>query len=532
MVSERMVYPRAASGLRREWSPWVLFYYNFMANSAFSAATWLQYFLVALFPGGNAALAALIGGLLLVPTMLCYAFLASSTPRAGGDYVYVSRIIHPLFGFALTFVAGVFFLMGWANANARAWAGIYVPLAFWLAGLKGFAAWLSTNIGVAVVMVVIVVLPAVIVATGMRLMGRLVTVFTAILAVGHILLLIALASITQPQFMRLFDQFFGAGAYQGIIQAAKEAGYTHVTEFSWTQTIALMGIPYSIMLWCQSAIPHIGEVKEVEKVRRTTLAFVGPLLITTAIVTSIFALVPRAIGDEFWKSISWLFITGKLMVPPHLPWYPALAALGLGGSMMLIACWIFILSHSCQIIFYNVLNLANATKYMFAHAFDRLLPSAVTYVHPRTRAPLVALTALTVGTLIWGALAIINPEFTIARAFVANTYSYLTIILGTSVAGIFFPYTMKGVFQRSPIAKYMVGRIPLITILGILGTIPTLFAIGLYATFPALGGVSLIGVTIVALLYLIVAVYFAIVWFVRRRQGIDIGLAFKEIPPE
>ena len=78
----------------------------------------------------------------------------------------------------------------------------------------------------------------------------------------------------------------------------------------------------------------------------------------------------------------------------------------------------------------------------------------------------------------------------------------------------------------------MVGRMPLITILGILGTIPTLFAIGLYATFPALGGVSLIGVTIVALLYLIVAVYFAIVWFIRRRQGIDIGLAFKEIPPE
>ncbi len=56
------------------------------------------FFVFALFPGGNY----LSGSLLVIPMVLAvsYAFglLTSMIPRSGGDYMLVSRVIHPASG--------------------------------------------------------------------------------------------------------------------------------------------------------------------------------------------------------------------------------------------------------------------------------------------------------------------------------------------------------------------------------------------------------------------------------------------------
>ena len=67
---------------------------------------------LSLFPGGDPVLASIITALLFVPLGIVYAMLLMATPRAGGDYVYVSRTLHPALGYVLNFTLIVWFLFG------------------------------------------------------------------------------------------------------------------------------------------------------------------------------------------------------------------------------------------------------------------------------------------------------------------------------------------------------------------------------------------------------------------------------------
>ena len=49
--------------------------------------------------GGDILLAWLIGGLLALFGALCYGELGANMPESGGEYHYISRIIHPSLGF-------------------------------------------------------------------------------------------------------------------------------------------------------------------------------------------------------------------------------------------------------------------------------------------------------------------------------------------------------------------------------------------------------------------------------------------------
>jgi APA family basic amino acid/polyamine antiporter len=48
-----------------------------------------------------------VGGLLALCGALCYGALGAAMPRAGGEYVYLSRQFHPIFGF----------LTGWCRSS-------------------------------------------------------------------------------------------------------------------------------------------------------------------------------------------------------------------------------------------------------------------------------------------------------------------------------------------------------------------------------------------------------------------------------
>lgn len=531
----KTLYPRAASGLRREWSPWVMFYYNLCGSSAFAVSTWLAYLLIPLFPGADAAIASLIAGLLLMPVMLCYAFMASTVPRAGGDYVYMSRILHPVVGFLIVFVGGDLFLMGWIAANFRGFTSIYAPLAFVMLGMPQAASWVASNTFTFIGTILTVLIPALFIAKGMRFLGKAVTIFVAIIVIGHVLVLGGLVAIVlgggPTYFKSLLDSSLGTGAYQGIIDNANAAGFTPAP-FSWTNTIALVGIPFGTMLWGMSVIPHIGEVKGVGRLRNTIRAFIIPNVFQTAVISLIFFLIPRAFGDVWWRSMAWLWLIGKLVWAGHYtPWYISLSALGLGVGLGAVLIF-FLITHICQIVFWNINNLANSTKYVFSQSFDRILPSRAAYVSPKSAVPVVALAFFTIGSVIWGAIAVYSPQYTVASMFVSNTFAYLFVLLGTALSAIFLPYRARRAYEQSPLSKYKVAGAPVATVVGIIALIPCVFSILLYALFPSLGAVSLLGVVLLGVLYLAALIYFTIVWFYRKRQGIELSALFKDVPPE
>jgi amino acid transporter len=69
-------------------------------NAVFSAPVgatlaWGVFFALSLFPGADLVTATLIAFVINAPVLVMMALMASSMPRTGGDYVWVSRILTP-----------------------------------------------------------------------------------------------------------------------------------------------------------------------------------------------------------------------------------------------------------------------------------------------------------------------------------------------------------------------------------------------------------------------------------------------------
>jgi hypothetical protein len=100
------------------------------------------------------------------------------------------------------------------------------------------------------------------------------------------------------------------------------------------------------------------------------------------------------------------------------------------------------------------------------------------------------------------------------------------------LAAILLPFLKPVIYKTSPCSKYHVAGVPVISIVGAVALGWWIILLYGMATIPALGVISLPSIEFLAGVYVFGAcVYYAFKWF-RKREGIDVSFAFKEIPPE
>jgi hypothetical protein len=126
---------------------------------------------------------------------------------------------------------------------------------------------------------------------------------------------------------------------------------------------------------------------------------------------------------------------------------------------------------------------------------------------------------------------ILIPQFStfILSGFFLAQNAYVWLLTG--VAAVAFPSRKKELYQSGP--KHEIGGVPLIRIAGVLMVAQCLFNLYILLTDPNLGVNTpfAIGYSLVFMPALGIAVFY-IAKVYRKRQGIDIGLAQTEIPPE
>jgi amino acid transporter len=76
----------------------------------------MQVFQAVIYPGSIINVGPTIALLPAIFFGVMYVLLSMNMPRSGGDYVYVSRIIHPAIGFMMNFVL-TFWLIIWRGSN-------------------------------------------------------------------------------------------------------------------------------------------------------------------------------------------------------------------------------------------------------------------------------------------------------------------------------------------------------------------------------------------------------------------------------
>jgi amino acid transporter len=170
---------------------------------------------------------------------------------------------------------------------------------------------------------------------------------------------------------------------------------------------------------------------------------------------------------------------------------------------------------------------------LFAWSFDRLIPSFFSNVDDRFHSPVKA----TIFIIVLG--EILTYVF---LTFGAGYAAYLTYGLGfawivtawlfVSIAAIVFPYRAKEVYSASVVNRYRIGSIPLVTIVGVLSTGFMLMLTWFFLTDSALGVNSPSQLTLWGTTFLIAAILYPVIYFVRKKQGMDLKHVFAIVPPE
>jgi basic amino acid/polyamine antiporter, APA family len=171
----------------------------------------------------------------------------------------------------------------------------------------------------------------------------------------------------------------------------------------------------------------------------------------------------------------------------------------------------------------------SSTRVVFAAAFDRVLPEGVAKVN-RSGVPYIALLLMLVPSLGIAALYAYNDDFVTytldATLVIAVTF------LGSAIAAAILPWRKREIYNASPIAKYTVMGIPLVTFTAVLFIAFLVFCLYKWFADDIYGvndGGSLI---FMGCLYLLALVIFAGSRIYRRRQGMDLSMAYGEIPAE
>ena len=525
------MFARNATGLVRGVTPRSSLIINFIPGHPAQSLAAGFFFVFALFPGGNY----LVGLLLVIPMGLAmsYAFglLTAMIPRSGGDYMLVSRVIHPMVGLISSFC------MTLAGLLSNAFFGIAfvtIGLAPGLQGIGLVGGWptlvewsadIQTKNWQIALGGLMMCLSALILAGGwgwtLRVQNVIFWLVTGTLALS---VLIALFT-SHSTFISNFNDFaksIGAGddSYQNTIKTAQDAGVNTDPSFDWGNTIPVMGFfaTFSIFSYWSTFIG--GELRQASTIKTANnmaiAAVVGPLVV--AVCAAIFF---HTFGTPFMIAANG---GGEVAIAPQ---YFSLVAASTGSSIIAIILF------GGYILFWPLIcyiSFIQPTRMLFAYAFDGILPKFVTRLSSNG-SPYVAVIITLVASFLTLWWAVTGSSF--FQVLVYATLVQLIAMALVGLAAVLVPYTKPDLYRASTTKKTVAG-IPVVSIAGAGAIATCVFIWVLYFHYPAQFFLedkqkmfTIFGVTIA-----LAIIYYFVAKAIRKSQGVDIDLAYAEIPPE
>lgn len=544
---EGKMFLRNATGLRREVSLLDAFIMNTFGMNIAVGAVFLFLQAPAFFPNGNMLVAVIIGTLLMAFTLLwVYSTFAAAMPRSGGDYVYVSRALHPFLGWLLGWSQGMWLIFFWIGFNAWFALTFAAPVALTTIGsITGQSGWIdfSNNL--------LASFPILGITTQwwVLIIGLLINIgFAVLLILGgqsfwrwqKVFFLFAGGSILLAFFLLLFGGGNIPGAWDSfaihnkgllfnqVIPTAVKNGYTLPGGFSLADTLLMLPWVFFVVGYAQGSAQIGGEVKHAA--RSQYLAMVGGVLLNGAMLALLVIAFTQAVGVNWIGSVGYLASNNPslLNLPGALsPSYNFIVSLLTGNVLVPLIIGIgFVL----WALLGTPLSELQATRYMLSWAVDRMVPAPLGDVSERFHSPVKAIVFCTItGTLALIALVTI-PQASILGALLAQIAAFILV----SIAGIVFPFRLRHVWESA--GGHRIFGIPSVTLAGIggvivLGSLLLMFILNstIRSTFGVVTRLSLyfmIGVIVVGIIWYVAA------YFLNRSQGVDVSLAYREIPPE
>lgn len=527
------VFARESTGLVREVGPVSASIYNLSYSSAPLALALLLGIGAAFYTGANLYLSALFALLLTLPTAFVFAMFVTAIPRSGGDYTWISRSISPTLGFMSNFsymfwamfIVGVYAILvpswGLGPALRMIAAGWDVPRALDLAN------WLNSEWGTFVVGTVLVVISAamLIFSRGLRLYVKVQNWLfafwaTLLLVVAPLILFVVSKGSFQNHFNNYVRDLHGpANASHTVLgtEGASKAG------FNFGQTILLVTVPFYALGFIYQAVYFAGEIKRGK--RGMLLAIPGAQVLTVLI----FFFVTGA----FLTGIGHSFLAGLGLADPtkygldFAPLYPELAGIASGSAVL---GTIILIANALFLAIFVPITIIMVSRSLFAWSFDRLAPEKISDVNARTHSPVNAVLLIATLAVVSVAVVAFNPDLGALVVLLGQSLTFIAV----GIAATFFPYRKPEVFEASPFNRRIRG-IPMMSIVGAISVATATCASVILATDVNSGTSWAANRDRV---WLVIGIFFGSFFLyqaarlIQKARGIDIDLAYKEIPPE
>ncbi len=520
------LFVRNATGLVRELSPFDAFNLVFSAILIPVGISEALGFAPAVFPGANVAVSFIIAAILMVAFGAVYLYFTNLMPRSGGDYVWVSRTLSPGIGF-VTNAALTFVFLTWVSFNFTTMISYFGPAVFYLWGLPtGVITTISQPGWEFTIATVLTILFTLLMITGTRRVARYMRWMFGFVWVGIGIWLVGMAITPAAVFQSKLMHDTGHSA-ASLIAMAKHMGEAPGSGINWAMTLFAMVYAFQVYTGFQWTGYFAGEVKNVRKTAVTSI--MGGLLVAAVLYTGGTLLVYHSTGYALYNALAYIGFNHAAALPANVPY--VLPALAKFFSLPVFLRDYIGLSFILAIFWWTPTGFMLGTRNLFAWAFDRLMPESLAEVSERFHTPVKA-------TIVVG---IVVELINVANVYMGLSEFLINIIavmaaafLVVSVAAIVFPYHRRDLFdEASEMVRRRIAGVPVLTLAGIVGVLIWASVLWIALTTPYFGlstkPIPMIEAFAVPILAII---YYVFMSTYRRKEGFDLSVSFKAIPPE
>jgi amino acid transporter len=523
------LYERKATGLVRSISLRSSIYFNVTTVGVMWSVLALTQ-IAGGFADADPVLTAVIAVVVCLAPVLLYGLFTAAIPRSGGDYVWVGRTFRPWVGLAVNVNATTWFVLANGFLSYLV-AQDALPTAFATLGkafnsetIAGWSSSISSSgwtfaIGFAVLVISGILTAAVPLRKAMKVMAA----FFVITVLGLIVAIVALLIADRADVVSGVAS--AGGDYDSIIRAATGAGFGTGQTSLWASLLAIPPL-YLALAYTVAGAYTGGEVRAPRKT-----GVLGPLIASALVgvlVIIAFAAAAGALGSEFISAASFLSASGDaaytLGQPASFFYFVTLTTQSpIFLTLIAVAYFAAPLSTILATVLFSTRNL-------FAWSFDRILPSKVSEVSPKTNTPVVApiivtiVSTLYLAFLVWG-----SPTFSAAfgAIILGTTISFIV----TALAAIVFPFRRRALYSSSAARGEILG-LPVLSVIGALALVVYGFVFYALVSQDALGVNNSTGLTATAIVVIIGLIAYPLAYAANKRRGVDLALVGRELPPE
>ncbi|MFB3738420.1 MAG: APC family permease [Candidatus Velamenicoccus archaeovorus] len=532
------LFLRKATGLVKGWSRFDAFLYSFMSVNFVTLGLFFALSVLAFVPSGQVLPALIISGVFTTFLVITYAGLISVMPRAGGDYVWQSRVLGGGVAFVLAVTGWWFILWYWAPVYGNILnVEVFQPLAA-IFKWDGALDFLSGKNGLFTVILVTVVLAGLLVSLGMEGYAKVqkYCFYVGFIGLGIMFLVMLFGSRTG--FVSAFNQesqnLFGVNnAYAGIIKDAGAAKVVPDLGFSPFFGDSLLLIPFLCfwILWPNWGATLYGEVRGASDFKRVMSGMMWGLWVTVVVAVVFLLLATKFFGWQWFNAANldyWNVVYGVGKSPIPVWSYPPLLVSFYFHNAIVQA--IIVLMFGAWFLGWAGTLFLSSTRVIFAAAFDRILPERVADVSEKRHVPVWALILMLVPSVVVGALYAYTSTF--STYILDATLVIAVTFLGTSIAAAILPWRKKQLYQNSPIARYTVAGIPLITVTGLITALFLGFNLWKWFKDDLYAVNNKDSLVFMGIMYGLALVIYVVAKVYRKSRGIDLSAVYREIPVE